>query len=70
MERLQALVAAVGKDRLVVDVRCALDLSGFFGGRLTERSCRKRGDGWFVAMNKWQDLTDMEVSKGLLYGHL
>jgi hypothetical protein len=41
-----------------------------FRGRLTERSCRKRGDGWFVAMNKWQDLTDMEVSKGLLYGHL
>jgi len=46
LERLQALVAAVGKDRLVVDV-----------------SCRKRGDGWFVAMNKWQDITDMEVSK-------
>lgn len=27
-------------------------------------SCRRRGDKWFVAMNKWQDLTDMEVSKG------
>ncbi|KAJ7638811.1 Phosphoribosylformimino-5-aminoimidazole carboxamide ribotide isomerase [Roridomyces roridus] len=26
-------------------------------------SCRKRGDGWFVAMNKWQDITDMEVSQ-------
>ncbi|KAJ7507809.1 Phosphoribosylformimino-5-aminoimidazole carboxamide ribotide isomerase [Mycena galericulata] len=26
-------------------------------------SCRKRGDGWFVAMNKWQDMTDMEVSR-------
>ncbi|KAJ7890803.1 Phosphoribosylformimino-5-aminoimidazole carboxamide ribotide isomerase [Mycena leptocephala] len=49
LERLQALVAAVGKDRLVVDV-----------------SCRKRGDGWFVAMNKWQDVTDMEVSKASL----
>ncbi|KAJ7771361.1 hypothetical protein DFH07DRAFT_804070 [Mycena maculata] len=26
-------------------------------------SCRKRGVGWFVAMNKWQDMTDMEVSQ-------
>jgi len=24
-------------------------------------SCRRRGDKWFVAMNKWQDITDMEV---------
>jgi phosphoribosylformimino-5-aminoimidazole carboxamide ribotide isomerase len=31
-----------------------------------ETSCRKRGDGWFVAMNKWQDITDMEVSQGML----
>ncbi|KAF9780203.1 Phosphoribosylformimino-5-aminoimidazole carboxamide ribotide isomerase [Thelephora terrestris] len=29
-------------------------------------SCRKRGDRWFVAMNKWQDITDMEVSRGSL----
>ncbi|OAX43497.1 Phosphoribosylformimino-5-aminoimidazole carboxamide ribotide isomerase [Rhizopogon vinicolor AM-OR11-026] len=26
-------------------------------------SCRRRGDGWFVAMNKWQDITTMEVNK-------
>ncbi|GHJ88690.1 hypothetical protein NliqN6_5092 [Naganishia liquefaciens] len=26
-------------------------------------SCRKRGDKWIVAMNKWQDLTDMEVNQ-------
>ncbi|KAG9317296.1 hypothetical protein JVU11DRAFT_1493 [Chiua virens] len=26
-------------------------------------SCRRRGDKWFVAMNKWQDITDMEVCK-------
>jgi len=26
-------------------------------------SCRKRGDAWIVAMNKWQDLTDMEVNQ-------
>ncbi|KAI5120690.1 hypothetical protein M0805_006978 [Coniferiporia weirii] len=24
-------------------------------------SCRKREDKWLVAMNKWQDITDMEV---------
>ncbi|KAJ6515896.1 hypothetical protein C8R45DRAFT_958003 [Mycena sanguinolenta] len=46
LERLKALSAAVGRDRLVVDV-----------------SCRKRGDSWFVAMNKWQDITDMEVTQ-------
>ena len=27
-------------------------------------SCRRRGEKWFVAMNKWQDITDMEVCKG------
>ncbi|KAL0579678.1 Enzyme that catalyzes the fourth step in the histidine pathway [Marasmius crinis-equi] len=26
-------------------------------------SCRRRGDQWLVAMNKWQDITDMEVSR-------
>ncbi|KIK16244.1 hypothetical protein PISMIDRAFT_113753 [Pisolithus microcarpus 441] len=26
-------------------------------------SCRRRGDKWLVAMNKWQDVTDMEVCK-------
>lgn len=28
-------------------------------------SCRRRGeDRWFVAMNKWQTITDMEVNQG------
>ncbi|KAI0722904.1 Phosphoribosylformimino-5-aminoimidazole carboxamide ribotide isomerase [Earliella scabrosa] len=26
-------------------------------------SCRRREDRWFVAMNKWQTITDMEVNK-------
>ncbi|KAF8165348.1 hypothetical protein B0H34DRAFT_649555 [Crassisporium funariophilum] len=26
-------------------------------------SCRRRGSQWLVAMNKWQDITDMEVSR-------
>lgn len=28
-------------------------------------SCRKKGDTWFVAMNKWQTITDMEVNQGI-----
>ena len=28
-------------------------------------SCRKKGDTWFVAMNKWQTITDMEVTQGI-----
>ena len=27
-------------------------------------SCRRRDDKWIVAMNKWQTLTDMEVTNG------
>lgn len=27
-------------------------------------SCRRKGDTWFVAMNKWQTLTEMEITKG------
>ncbi|KAF8524637.1 Phosphoribosylformimino-5-aminoimidazole carboxamide ribotide isomerase [Hysterangium stoloniferum] len=26
-------------------------------------SCRRKDDRWYVAMNKWQDLTDMEVNQ-------
>ncbi|TDZ24388.1 1-(5-phosphoribosyl)-5-[(5-phosphoribosylamino)methylideneamino] imidazole-4-carboxamide isomerase [Colletotrichum sidae] len=47
--RLDAVLAALGGDRgrLVVDL-----------------SCRRRGDDrWFVAMDKWQTVTDMEVNQ-------
>lgn len=27
-------------------------------------SCRRKGDRWYVAMNKWQDITNMEVNQG------
>lgn len=27
-------------------------------------SCKRKGDTWFVAMNKWQDLTNMELNQG------
>ena len=29
-------------------------------------SCRKKADKWIVAMNRWQDMTDMEVNKQTL----
>ncbi|KAF3916899.1 hypothetical protein ABW21_db0201438 [Orbilia brochopaga] len=29
-------------------------------------SCRRRGDSWLVATNKWQTITDMEVTEGTL----
>lgn len=49
-DRLDAVLAALDgdKSRLVIDL-----------------SCRRRGeDSWFVAMNKWQTITDMEVNQG------
>jgi hypothetical protein len=30
-------------------------------------SCRRKDDTWFVAMNKWQTITDMEVNEGLYF---
>lgn len=59
LERLVALEQLVGRDRLVVDIRCvALPLPR------ADASCRRRGDEWVVAMNRWQDLTDMVLSQG------
>lgn len=44
-EQLAALVKAVGKKRIVIDL-----------------SCRKTDRGWTVAMNRWQTLTDLDVT--------
>ncbi len=44
-ERLDALVAEVGRERLVLDL-----------------SCRAKGGGWVVAMNRWQTLTDLPIT--------
>lgn len=43
------MLAAVGDDKS----KLVLDLS-----------CRRKGDTWFVAMDKWQTITDMEVNQG------
>lgn len=51
-ERLESVLKALGgdKDKLVIDL-----------------SCRRTDDQkWYVAMNKWQKITDMEVNRGRL----
>ncbi len=45
LDQLDRLVAAVGAERLVIDL-----------------SCRRTANGWTVAMNRWQTLTDVEVT--------
>lgn len=65
LERLQAVSSAVSKEKLVVDVRSGLAV--FSSVRVisaSPSSCRRRDGKWMVAMNKWQDITDMEVSRG------
>jgi len=49
-ERLGAVLAALEGDK----EKLVIDLS-----------CRKKDDTWFVAMNKWQTITDMEVNEGV-----
>ena len=38
-------------------------LSGDRSKLVIDLSCRKQGARWFVAMNKWQTLTDMELNE-------
>lgn len=47
-ERLNTILASLGGDK----DRLVIDLS-----------CRRVADKWFVAMNKWQTITDMEVNQ-------
>ncbi|KAL8949804.1 MAG: hypothetical protein Q9222_004121 [Ikaeria aurantiellina] len=48
LERLKNILESLGNDI----GKLAIDLS-----------CRRAGDKWMVAMNKWQTLTDMEVNQ-------
>jgi phosphoribosylformimino-5-aminoimidazole carboxamide ribotide isomerase len=48
-DRAEALVDAVGRERIVLDL-----------------SCRKTAKGWCVAMNRWQTLTDLNVTGATL----
>lgn len=36
---------------------------------MVDLSCRRKGDKWVVAMNKWQTMTDMEVNRGMFNLH-
>lgn len=47
--RLQKMLAAAGRERLVIDL-----------------SCKATADGWTVAMNRWQTLTDLHVTPATL----
>ncbi|KJK62204.1 Histidine biosynthesis protein [Aspergillus parasiticus SU-1] len=49
LERLKAVLSALGGDRS----KLVLDLS-----------CRKKDNTWFVAMNRWQTITEMEINQG------
>ncbi|RMD43115.1 hypothetical protein DV735_g2073, partial [Chaetothyriales sp. CBS 134920] len=41
-----------------------LDVLGGDKGKLViDLSCRRKGPTWFVAMNKWQTITEMEITK-------
>lgn len=32
-------------------------------------SCRRVGEGWRVAMDKWQTITEFEINKGMYIHH-
>lgn len=48
LERLQSVLAALDNDK----EKLVIDLS-----------CRRKGDKWFVATNKWQTITDFELNE-------
>ena len=50
LDRLNSVLAALGNDKS----KLVLDLS-----------CRRKDNTWFVAMNRWQTITEMEISKGV-----
>lgn len=58
----------MGKERLVVDVRCVRRPHVYRLEACADTrsccSCRKKQDKWVVAMNRWQDLTDLDVNAG------
>lgn len=49
LERLELVLAALGGDKS----KLVLDLS-----------CRRKDNTWFVAMDRWQTITEMEINQG------
>lgn len=50
MARLQSILAALGNDKS----KLVIDLS-----------CRRKDNTWYVAMNRWQTITEMEITQGM-----
>lgn len=48
-ERLESVLSALGGDRS----KLVVDLS-----------CRRKDNTWFVAMDRWQTITEMEINQG------
>jgi phosphoribosylformimino-5-aminoimidazole carboxamide ribotide isomerase len=48
LERLQSVLSSLGNDK---------------NNLVIDLSCRREDDTWFVAMNKWQTVTEMEITK-------
>jgi hypothetical protein len=44
-------------------------LGGLKDKLVIDLSCRKKDNTWFVAMNKWQTITDFEINAGM-FGNL
>jgi phosphoribosylformimino-5-aminoimidazole carboxamide ribotide isomerase len=55
LERLQSVLSALGGDKS----KLVLDLS-----------CRRKDDTWFVAMDRWQTITEMEINQGKTFQYL
>lgn len=51
LERLESVLSALGGNKS----KLVLDLS-----------CRRKDDTWFVAMDRWQTITEMEINQGIL----
>jgi hypothetical protein len=65
LDRLQKLVSSIGKERLVIDLRQVFQPDTVIHLESSSSpSCRRRDSRWFVAMNKWQDITDLEITQG------
>jgi phosphoribosylformimino-5-aminoimidazole carboxamide ribotide isomerase len=51
LERLQSVLKALDGDKR----KLVIDLS-----------CRRVGDGWRVAMDRWQTITEFEINRGII----
>jgi phosphoribosylformimino-5-aminoimidazole carboxamide ribotide isomerase len=43
------------------------NLDGDRNKLVIDLSCRRVGEGWRVAMDKWQTITEFEITKGMFF---